>query len=85
MLDFVFNSNCKLNDEIVTELKKKLTTAENKLTDIRLEALTSVHQIDQLKEYMEKMKVNKTWVLVFISKEFSFFNNNNFCFDFGAF
>lgn len=44
---------------MVTELKKKLTTAENKLTDIRLEALTSVHQIDQLKEYMEKMKVQK--------------------------
>ena len=42
---------------MVTELKKKLATAENKLTDIRLEALTSVHQIDQLKEYMEKMKV----------------------------
>lgn len=57
-LTFIYNdSNCKLNDEIVTELKKKLTTAENKLTDIRLEALTSVHQIDQLKEYMEKMRV----------------------------
>ena len=47
---------------MVTELKKKLTTAENKLTDIRLEALTSVHQIDQLKEYMEKMKVKIKWL-----------------------
>lgn len=54
--------NCKLNEEIVTDLKKKLITAENKLTDIRLEALTSVHQIDQLKEYMEKMK-NEMMVL----------------------
>jgi hypothetical protein len=55
---FNFKSNCKLNEDIVNELKKKLSLAENKLTDIRLEALTSVHQIDQLKEYMEKMRVN---------------------------
>ena len=51
-------SNCKLNDSLVNELKKKLSSAENKLTDIRLEALTSVHQVDQLKEYIDKIKVN---------------------------
>lgn len=46
---------------MVTDLKKKLTNAENKLTDIRLEALSSIHQIDQLKECMDKMKVlNRT-------------------------
>jgi hypothetical protein len=38
-------------------LKKKLNVAENKLTDIRLEALSSVHQVDQLKDYLDKMKV----------------------------
>jgi len=37
-------------------LKKKLTSAENKLTDIRLEALSSVHQVDQLKDYLDKMR-----------------------------
>ena len=54
---FLILSNCKLNDSLVNELKKKLSLAENKLTDIRLEALTSVHQVDQLKEYVDKMKV----------------------------
>ncbi len=28
------------------------------MTDIRLEALSSVHQVDQLKEYMEKLKID---------------------------
>lgn len=48
--------NCKINETIITDLKKKLTLAENKLTDIRLEALSSVHQVDQLKDYLDKMK-----------------------------
>ncbi len=50
--------NCKINETIITDLKKKLTLAENKLTDIRLEALSSVHQVDQLKDFLENMKVN---------------------------
>lgn len=48
-----------MNDNLVTDLKKKLNIAENKLTDIRLEALSSVHQVDQLKDYLDKMKVIK--------------------------
>lgn len=56
--DLFLKSNCKLNDSLVNELKKKLSSAENKLTDIRLEALTSVHQVDQLKEYIDKLKVS---------------------------
>jgi hypothetical protein len=60
MFFFCFFSNCKLNDSIVTDLKKKLNVAENKLTDIRLEALSSVHQVDQLKDYLDKMKVRKS-------------------------
>jgi hypothetical protein len=47
----------------VTDLKKKLNVAENKLTDIRLEALSSVHQVDQLKDYLDKMKVRKILLL----------------------
>ena len=41
---------------MINDLKKKLNASETKLTDIRLEALTSVHQIDQLKECVDKMR-----------------------------
>lgn len=57
-LILVHFSNCKLNESMITDLKNKLNNAENKLTDIRLEALSSIHQIDQLKECMDKMKVD---------------------------
>jgi hypothetical protein len=50
--------NCALNETLIAELRKKLTVTENSLTDIRLEALSSVHQVDQLKEYLEKLKVD---------------------------
>ena len=53
----VSNKKLNINDEIVSNLKIKLTNAENKLTDIRLEALSSVHHVDQLKECLDKMKV----------------------------
>ena len=46
-----------LNDEVISDLKMKLTNTENKLTDIRLEALSSVHHVDQLKECLDDMKV----------------------------
>ena len=55
-----------MNETIITDLKKKLSLAENKLTDIRLEALSSVHQIDQLKEYLEKMKVKTKVVMLYL-------------------
>lgn len=55
-----------MNDNIVTDLKKKLNIAENKLTDIRLEALSSVHQVDQLKDYLDKMKVIKILSKIFL-------------------
>ena len=51
------NKKLNINDEIVSDLKMKLTSAENKLTDIRLEALSSVHHVDQLKECLDKIKV----------------------------
>jgi hypothetical protein len=53
-----FSSNCALNESLIAELRKKLTSTENNLTDIRLEALSSVHQVDQLKEYLEKLKID---------------------------
>nr|XP_002733536.1 PREDICTED: neuron navigator 2-like [Saccoglossus kowalevskii] len=42
--------------ETVHELRKQLRDKEMKLTDIRLDALSSAHQLDQLKEAMNKMK-----------------------------
>ena len=47
-----------MNESLVADLKKKLAATENNLTDIRLEALSSVHQVDQLKEYLEKLKID---------------------------
>lgn len=53
---------CRLFDpedtETVRELKKQLRDKEMKLTDIRLEALTSAHQLDQLREQVGKMRVS---------------------------
>ncbi|XP_023227055.1 neuron navigator 3-like isoform X2 [Centruroides sculpturatus] len=43
--------------EIVKELKKQLREKDLVLTDIRLEALTSVHQLENLKETVNKMRV----------------------------
>ncbi|XP_052708110.1 neuron navigator 2-like isoform X6 [Crassostrea angulata] len=40
----------------VLELKKQLRDKDMKLTDIRLEALSSAHQLEQLRETMNKMK-----------------------------
>eukprot|EP00058_Branchiostoma_floridae_P024002 XP_002609492.1 hypothetical protein BRAFLDRAFT_95586 [Branchiostoma floridae] len=45
------------DEESVDVLKSQLREKDMKLTDIRLEALSSAHQLDQLKETMNKMKV----------------------------
>ena len=45
------------SQETINELKRKLREKESKLTDVKLEALTSQHQLDQMKESMNKMKV----------------------------
>lgn len=44
----------------VLELRKQLRDKDMKLTDIRLEALSSAHQLEQLRETMNKMKVSTT-------------------------
>jgi len=43
--------------EVVAQLKEELLKKERKLTDIRLEALTSQHQLHQMQDAMHKMKV----------------------------
>ncbi|KAJ8032124.1 Neuron navigator 2 [Holothuria leucospilota] len=44
------------SEETITDLKRQLRDKEGKLTDIKLEALTSQHQLDQMQEQMNKMK-----------------------------
>uniref|UniRef100_A0A8C2H0D3 Neuron navigator 2a n=1 Tax=Cyprinus carpio TaxID=7962 RepID=A0A8C2H0D3_CYPCA len=43
--------------ETVMQLRSELREKEMKLTDIRLEALSSAHQLDQLREAMNRMQV----------------------------
>ena len=43
----------------IMELRKALRDKDMKLTDIRLEALSSAHQLEQLREAMNKMKVSQ--------------------------
>ncbi|CAN9511915.1 unnamed protein product [Ophioblennius macclurei] len=44
------------DDKVVTELRSELWEKERKLTDIRLEALSSAHQLEQLQEAMTSMQ-----------------------------
>ena len=49
------------NDEkAVSDLRSELWQKEMKLTDIRLEALSSAHQLEQLREAMNNMQVCRT-------------------------
>jgi len=42
----------------VLELQQQLHEKDMKLTDIRLEALSSAHQLEQLRDTMNQMKVS---------------------------
>lgn len=59
----VCNPICRLCEcteaeaEIVLQLKNELREKELKLTDIRLEALSSAHHLDQIREAMNRMQV----------------------------
>ncbi|XP_044069433.1 neuron navigator 1 isoform X11 [Siniperca chuatsi] len=44
------------DDKVVTELRTELWEKERKLTDIRLEALSSAHHLEQLQEAMTNMQ-----------------------------
>ncbi|KAK9952211.1 hypothetical protein ABG768_018064 [Culter alburnus] len=51
-------SECTDSDaETVMQLRSELRDKEMKLTDIRLEALSSAHQLDQLRESMNRMQI----------------------------
>lgn len=57
----VFIRSCEERDgtdeKVVSDLRSELWEKERKLTDIRLEALTSAHQLEQLQEAMTHMQV----------------------------
>ncbi len=53
-----FRSICsETSEKAVVELQQQLHEKDMKLTDIRLEALSSAHQLDQLRDTMNRMKV----------------------------
>ncbi|XP_071349068.1 neuron navigator 1 isoform X3 [Trachinotus anak] len=45
-----------VQEKVVTELRSELWEKERKLTDIRLEALSSAHQLEQLQEAMNSLQ-----------------------------
>lgn len=56
-----FFSICECTEaeaEIILQLKSELREKELKLTDIRLEALSSAHHLDQIREAMNRMQVS---------------------------
>ena len=50
-----------VRDDQVLELQQALHEKDMKLTDIRLEALSSAHQLEQLRETMNRMKVHNIY------------------------
>lgn len=67
-------------DKVVTELRTELWEKELKLTDIRLEALNSAHQLEQLQEAMINMQVILCFMFLPIQfkRKFSFIKINNY-------
>lgn len=49
------------DDKVVSELRTELWEKERKLTDIRLEALSSADRLGQLQEAMNNMQVCVPW------------------------
>uniref|UniRef100_A0A8C9U0M2 Neuron navigator 1 n=1 Tax=Scleropages formosus TaxID=113540 RepID=A0A8C9U0M2_SCLFO len=54
---FEGNEEAENEEKVVSELRSELWEKERKLTDIRLEALSSAHQLEQLQEAMSNMQV----------------------------
>jgi len=45
------------SDQLIVRLNEELHEKDMKLTDVRLEALSSAHQLEQLREMLSRMKV----------------------------
>ena len=54
-----------IEERAVTELRSELWDKERELTDIRLEALNSAHQLEQLRDAMNNMQVCFACVCMF--------------------
>uniref|UniRef100_A0A9J8CER6 Neuron navigator 1 n=1 Tax=Cyprinus carpio carpio TaxID=630221 RepID=A0A9J8CER6_CYPCA len=54
---FIGHEDTEHEEKVVSELRSELWEKERKLTDIRLEALSSAHQLEQLQEAMTNMQV----------------------------
>ena len=52
--------------DVVEELKKQLREKDLVLTDIRLEALSSAHQLESLKDTVIKMRVSTLFILFLV-------------------
>lgn len=64
------------------QLRSDLRDKEMKLTDIRLEALSSAHQLDQLRESMNRMQVSIFLNTFFkCSYTYLFLLQHSICFD----
>ena len=48
-------------EQLVLRLSEQLHEKDMKLTDVRLEALSSAHQLEQLRETLNRMKVRKDY------------------------
>jgi len=46
-------------EELISRLNEQLHEKDMKLTDVRLEALSSAHQREQLREMLSRMKVRR--------------------------
>ena len=49
----------------VSDLRSELWVKERELTDIRLEALNSAHQLEQLRDAMNSMQVRVAFMCMF--------------------
>ncbi|XP_036386458.1 neuron navigator 1-like isoform X1 [Megalops cyprinoides] len=56
-LIFEGNEEPESDEKVVSDLRSELWEKERKLTDIRLEALSSAHQLEQLQEAMNNMQM----------------------------
>ena len=56
-LPYFRSISSETSDRAVVELQQQLHEKDMKLTDIRLEALSSAHQLEQLRDTMNRMKV----------------------------
>lgn len=55
------------DDKVVSELRTELWEKERKLTDIRLEALSSAHHLEQLQDAMTNMQVHVLFIIFYLS------------------